>query len=62
MDFNPAGGNYGVKILEACQGSGLTFPEGPKLGPGSRSSFKARAQPGLVFLGLDPSLTKSLFG
>ena len=46
---------YGVKI-EAHQGSGSTFSEGPKLGPGSSLTLKARAQPGLIFLGLDPSL------
>ena len=46
---------YEVK-LKTRQGSGLTFSEGPKLGPGSSSTFKARARPGLVFLGLDSSL------
>ena len=37
--------------LEARQGSGSTISEGPKLGPGSSLTFKARARPWL-----DPSL------
>ena len=48
---------YVVK-LEARQGSGSNFCEGPGLGLGSRSIFKARDRPGIDFLGLDPSLMK----
>ena len=44
---------YRVKI----KGSGSTFPEGPKVERGSSSTFIVRARPGLVFLGLDPSLS-----
>ena len=46
---------YVVKI-QARQGSGSNFCEGPGLGLGSRSIFKARDRPGIDFLGLDPSL------
>ena len=46
---------YVVK-KEARQGSGSNFCEGPGLGLGSRSIFKARDRPGIDFLGLDPSL------
>ena len=46
---------YVVK-KEARQGSGSNFCEGPRLGLGSRLIFKARDQPGIDFLGLDPSL------
>ena len=44
---------YVVK-KEAFQGSGSDFFEGPGLG--SRSIFKAQDQPGINFLGLNPSL------
>ena len=44
---------YVVK-KEARQGSGSNFCEGPGLGLGSRSIFKARDRPGIDFLGLDP--------
>ena len=50
---------YVVKI-QAHQGSGSNFCEGPGLGLGSRSIFKARDQPGIDFLGLDPSLYISI--
>ena len=46
---------YVVKI-QARQGSGSNFCEGPGLGLGSRSIFKARDRPGIDFLGLNPSL------
>ena len=46
---------YVVK-KEAHQGSGSNFCEGPGLGLGSRSIFKARDGTGIDFLGLDPSL------
>ena len=46
---------YVVK-KEARQGSGSNFCEGPGLGLGSRSIFKARDWPGIDFLGLNPSL------
>ena len=42
--------------MEARQGSRSNFCEGPGLGLGSRSTFKARDRPGIDFLGLDPSL------
>ena len=37
---------------------GPALREGLKPGPGPSPTFKARAQPGLVFLGPDPSLSK----
>ena len=49
---------YVVKI-QARQGSGSNFCEGPGLGLGSRSIFKARDRPGIDFLGLDPSLVET---
>ena len=50
---------YVVKI-QARQGSGSNFCEGPGLRLGSRSIFKARDRPGIDFLGLDPSLVNVL--
>ena len=50
---------YVVK-KEARQGSGSSFCEGPGIGLGSRSIFKARDWPGIEFLGLDPSLVANL--
>ena len=39
---------------------GPALREGLKPGPGPSPTFKARARPGLDFLGPDPSLTKKV--
>ena len=67
-------GGLGLDILRRAQARARLFEKGPenwsfyvvkirgssRLGLGSSSTFKARARPGLVFLGLDPSLKNTV--
>ena len=58
FEKGPENWDFYVVKKEARQGSGLNFCEGPGLGLGSRSIFKAQDWPGINLLGLDPSLPK----